>query len=98
MPRPKREFRRVSLFVPTVADDQLAQVLATRARRMGYAPLAADLWREAIQRGLADMLAENVTTPAPVAPPTTDRRKLHGLAAGLKGTASDRRRREGQAP
>lgn len=57
MPRQSRGMRRLTVFVPEAADELVAEIQKLRVGTTGFEPQAADVWREALHRGLQDMLA-----------------------------------------
>ena len=70
MARPRRLGNRLTLNLQPDIEELLAEVQQLRAATDPYAPrpLAADLWREAIARGLAAMKAELVGNTVPKKP------------------------------
>lgn len=58
---------RVNAYVPADAGPLLEEVIRRRLAQTGYAPPAAEVWREAIMRGL--VLMRDDLPPAVVAEP-----------------------------
>ncbi len=63
MPRPKRQMRRASIFLPATLEETIAQLSAARTERQGFAPLMADMMREAMIRGAAILMEEDAAIP-----------------------------------
>lgn len=58
MARPKRDMHRVALYIPNRAREAVKRIQSARLQREGLEPLAADVWREAMARGLEAIEAE----------------------------------------